>query len=822
MGIQNPNNSYTAQSHGSYAFVPNSTDANNAPPNYYSNNGGMPGSVVGKGVPTGGITDNRPEYKIEECSFNSSYSSTYNYGNNGQAVSNINNTFYDPAMYYGMNYGYASNPSFYQTHPPSVHNSFSQGNPANTAVSINPMNSMNPMMSMSPVGKMPYMNRHMTSFPSVVENHKYHSQNPDPTCKLCNKQSIETSGVSYVNSFGHPPVGNSLNASVRMSVPANEINNVSDMGTGDKIKEESRNDDDLEDNNTSLEMMNTITYNINTLLRSNILSSDYFRSLSLLKNYKDVVDEIYAYVNHAEPYCAGSFRAPSTIFCCLYKLLTMHLSEKQLRSLVDNKDSCYVRACGFLYLRYVHNPANLWQWFEPYLLDEEEFIVSADKRKRMTIGEYVQSLLAEDKYFNTVLPRLPIKLKNVYGARLMIINEHRRRLKENKAILSRFVKGEQAMAYVNGEWEKGEIGGIVSHGKDRVLVKFRRIDGIEKMVNLGYVKLRPKEPSKDSSMKRSESFYRSTSKSTSRSKSTSTNRSRSRSTSRITSKSRSLRNKNERKKGRSGSNSSNESSGYRSIRQHRRKRERFRDSSTDRSTDRCTKISRGRDKDRKRYREKEREKYRDRERGRGRNRERDRDRDRDRDRSRETHRSGDYRRDKSSLKKDGSSCHRNGSHDRSSRTRRESSSPRRDNRKDTRGTKGEIEVRKGDEKTEDELLNRFRKMEREKAVATGKDYAKRPTSYKSSLSLKAANLSTRNKSISNSRPLETIKSSHGAIHVVQDRKSAGTDNAENRKLKDLIHKYNKEKLSENSEVSSDDSERGKFSDTEEPEVVKLG
>lgn len=42
-------------------------------------------------------------------------------------------------------------------------------------------------------------------------------------------------------------------------------------------------------------------------------------------------------------------------------------------------------------------------WFEPYLLDDEEFTVSADKRKLMTIGEYAQSLLYDDKYFNTGL-----------------------------------------------------------------------------------------------------------------------------------------------------------------------------------------------------------------------------------------------------------------------------------------------------------------------------------------------------------------------------------------------------------------------------------
>ena len=32
----------------------------------------------------------------------------------------------------------------------------------------------------------------------------------------------------------------------------------------------------------------------------------------------------------------------------------------------------HVRALGFLYLRYVCKPENLWSWFEEFLDDEEE------------------------------------------------------------------------------------------------------------------------------------------------------------------------------------------------------------------------------------------------------------------------------------------------------------------------------------------------------------------------------------------------------------------------------------------------------------------
>lgn len=827
MENQNSNNADPSKQYGSYAYTPYQIDSNSSLQNYYCYNedNGNAGNTTDKIVaPTSGNLENIVDYKSGEYPYNYNYSNNYNYGNdtnNMNTVPNTNNTFYDPTMYYGVGCRYVSNSSYYHPPPPNMNNSFSHGNPTNA------MSSVNAVVTMNQMGRMPYMNRPVTSFPSVVESHKYHLQNPDPNCKLCNKHRIDSTGMSTVNTFVHPPIGSNLNTCARVGLPPNEMNNVSDIDVGEKLNEDVRKDGDNEENNASLEMINTTTYNINTLLRNNILSSEYFRSLSLLKNYKEVIDEIYAYVNHVEPYCAATSRAPSTIFCCLYKLLTMHLSEKQLRVLLDHKESCYVKACGFLYLRYVHNPSNLWKWFEPYLLDEEEFVVSADKRKKKTIGEYVQSLLAEDKYFSTVLPRLPIKLKNVYGARLMMLNEHRRRLKENREIISSFVKGEQAMAYVNGEWEKGEIGGIVNQGKDKVLVKFRRIDGIEKMVNLGYVKLERKESEKDSSTSRRESIGRS--------------------------KSGSLRNGNDRKRRkRSRSRDTSSSNRHRRNKQLRRSKDRHRDSIVERSRDRNRDKDRDRDRDRnrdrdkdrygdrdrdrdrdkdryrnkdrdrRRERNKERSRERSRERNKGKHREKHRERNRERDEDKKRRRSRDHHRERSPIERDGSSYHRRYSYDRSSRESWELSSSRRDSKKETKVTKRDRESRKESEKTEDELINKFRKKEREKAVATGRDYAKRPTSYKSSLSLKVSNLSTRRKSVSKSRSLEMIKPVSSAQQKMENENSKNGKTMENSKLKELMQKYNKQDNSGSSNMSSDEDRKGKWTDTEEPEVVKLG
>ncbi|KAL5988547.1 suppressor of rad53 null lethality [Asimina triloba] len=107
------------------------------------------------------------------------------------------------------------------------------------------------------------------------------------------------------------------------------------------------------------------------VLCMNILSSDYFKELYRLKTYHEVIDEIYNQVDHVEPWMTGNCRGPSTAFCLLYKFFTMKLTVKQMHGLLKHSDSPYIRAIGFLYLRYAADPKTLWGWFEPYIKDEE-------------------------------------------------------------------------------------------------------------------------------------------------------------------------------------------------------------------------------------------------------------------------------------------------------------------------------------------------------------------------------------------------------------------------------------------------------------------
>ena len=139
-------------------------------------------------------------------------------------------------------------------------------------------------------------------------------------------------------------------------------------------------------------------FNVNDMLAGNIKASDYFMSLMEFQTFEDVVDEIYNRVTAAGPWAAGSARLPSTLFCIVYKLFIMKLTYKQVTALLTHPDSPYIRCAGFLYLRYVCVPAQLWNWFESFLLDEESFSPSGNPDSTTTIGSWCHGLLTDLKY----------------------------------------------------------------------------------------------------------------------------------------------------------------------------------------------------------------------------------------------------------------------------------------------------------------------------------------------------------------------------------------------------------------------------------------
>ncbi|XP_023660247.2 uncharacterized protein [Paramormyrops kingsleyae] len=177
---------------------------------------------------------------------------------------------------------------------------------------------------------------------------------------------------------------------------------------------------------------NEKTMNLNPMILTNVLSSPYFKvQLYELKTYHEVVDEIYFKVTHVEPWEKGSRKTAgqtgmcggvrgvgtggivSTAFCLLYKLFTLKLTRKQVMGLITHTDSPYIRALGFMYIRYTQPPSDLLDWFDGFLDDEEELDVKAGGGCVMTIGEMLRSFLTKLEWFSTLFPRIPVPVQKM-------------------------------------------------------------------------------------------------------------------------------------------------------------------------------------------------------------------------------------------------------------------------------------------------------------------------------------------------------------------------------------------------------------------------
>ncbi|XP_022820661.1 pre-mRNA-splicing factor 38B isoform X2 [Spodoptera litura] len=175
---------------------------------------------------------------------------------------------------------------------------------------------------------------------------------------------------------------------------------------------------------------NEQTMNLNPLILANIQGSSYFKvHLFKLKTYHEVVDEIYYQVKHLEPWERGSRKTAgqtgmcggvrgvgaggivSTAFCLLYKLYTLRLTRKQVNGLLQHSDSPYIRALGFMYIRYTQPPADLFDWYADYLDDEEEIDPRAGGGGSTTIGALVRQMLIKLDWFSTLFPRIPVPIQ---------------------------------------------------------------------------------------------------------------------------------------------------------------------------------------------------------------------------------------------------------------------------------------------------------------------------------------------------------------------------------------------------------------------------
>jgi len=201
-----------------------------------------------------------------------------------------------------------------------------------------------------------------------------------------------------------------------------------------------------------------IACNMNDLLRTNILNTQYYRELQDLTTCEEVLIQIEYFCKNAETFTLGTNNVPSTLFCCLYRLLMMKLSEAQLL-LMLNSVSPYVRATAALYIRFVGKPEELWGRLSPYLLDDQIFAPSSDSEYKITFGEYIEKLLTDLNYYGTRLPRLPILIEKDIRNKAALTSKKRERMNFNRDNYNLFIKGAECYCLSNKDynWHHGIV-----------------------------------------------------------------------------------------------------------------------------------------------------------------------------------------------------------------------------------------------------------------------------------------------------------------------------------------------------------------------------
>jgi pre-mRNA-splicing factor 38B len=178
-------------------------------------------------------------------------------------------------------------------------------------------------------------------------------------------------------------------------------------------------------------------------------------------------------------YFAGSNKIPSTAFCLLLRLLTLRCTEKQMTLLLQHPDSPYIRAIGFLYLRFAGDPETVWKWIEPYLYDQERLQVQANASKQSqsesTIGDFVRFLFSSREYYGTLLPRLPIRIEREIQVKLLQAEKIEARAKKNAANTQRMKYfqslGSKVMALYGDEenpvqWYEGVVDRVITRDEE--------------------------------------------------------------------------------------------------------------------------------------------------------------------------------------------------------------------------------------------------------------------------------------------------------------------------------------------------------------------
>lgn len=78
-----------------------------------------------------------------------------------------------------------------------------------------------------------------------------------------------------------------------------------------------------------------------------------------------------------------------------------------------NDSSAFIRAMGFLYLRFGCDPKRFEEWFMPYVNDPQP-LKPSQWDDEVTVGDFLRDILLKMEYFETLFPRCPEGLRRKF------------------------------------------------------------------------------------------------------------------------------------------------------------------------------------------------------------------------------------------------------------------------------------------------------------------------------------------------------------------------------------------------------------------------
>jgi len=231
----------------------------------------------------------------------------------------------------------------------------------------------------------------------------------------------------------------------------------------------------------------------NPELQEQLKATDNYKSMLATKSVGDLVRDICQQQTQVCVHDASNAGVPSRFICYVYRLAVLLKEKEELLAVVDNTESAMVRCVGLFYTRVVFSPGELWSMFEEFLLDDMKLSYTIGSESvTTTIGEYTGLLLTSEKYFDTQLPLIPVKLQKEWEEKLAPLPGHRERMRSNRRILvGDAVYGIPVAVCMDGVWLEGEAQQLVEASPPtRTRVSVWLNNGMEMEVHIGKVQIK--------------------------------------------------------------------------------------------------------------------------------------------------------------------------------------------------------------------------------------------------------------------------------------------------------------------------------------------